>query len=126
MKWTTTITGIGSEAISEKDDLVILFGEQATDEIKEVAVIHRFDDKHVSQNFTFKNEDIVIIDGRVFSALYVGAMVVSNIKAIAHAVLVFTDKIPKHPMQNTIYLDKPVSEPMPKFDIGSEIVFEHK
>ncbi|APT18925.1 MULTISPECIES: PTS glucitol/sorbitol transporter subunit IIA [Amylolactobacillus] len=126
MKWNTTITSIGANAIDPKEDIVILFGEQATVEIQDVAIVQRFDEETPQSSFVFKKDDSVTIDGETYLALYVGQLVQSNVKAIGHATLVFTDHVPEQKLQNAIYLDKKESDPMPSFKVGDWISFEHK
>lgn len=126
MKWNTTITSIGANAIDPKENIVILFGEQATVEIKDVAIVQRFDDETPQSSFVFKKDDSVTIDGQTYLALYVGQLVQSNIKVIGHATLIFTSHVPEEKLQNAIYLDKKKDEPMPQFKVGDWISFEHK
>ena len=40
-----TVTAIGENAISKKDPMIILFGEQATEEIRTVAIIQSFENE---------------------------------------------------------------------------------
>ncbi len=49
MKWISTIKAIGPNAISEKDRVVILFGQTAKDELQDVSVIQTFDDEQAAQ-----------------------------------------------------------------------------
>ena len=39
MKWNSTITAIGSEALDPKDNVVILFDNKVTDKLRDVAVL---------------------------------------------------------------------------------------
>ena len=43
MKWNSTITAIGSEALDPADNIVILFDNKATDKLRDVAVLQEFD-----------------------------------------------------------------------------------
>ncbi len=43
MKWNSTITAIGSEALDPADNIVILFDNKATDKLRDVAVLQGFD-----------------------------------------------------------------------------------
>ena len=42
MQFTATITAIGKDALSSKDPMIILFGPEATDALRDVAVIQQF------------------------------------------------------------------------------------
>ncbi len=126
MKWNTTIISVGSKAIDPKENIVILFGEQATPEIKEVAIIQKFDSATPNSSFVIKKDDSVTMDGTTYLVLYAGQLVQSNIKAIGHATMIFTDKVPENKMQNAIYLEKAKDEPMPTFKVDDWISYEHK
>lgn len=54
MKWNSTITAIGSEALDPKDNIVILFNNQATDKLKDVAVLQEFDKSTPVEKFILK------------------------------------------------------------------------
>lgn len=125
MKWISTIKAIGPNAISEKDRVVILFGQTAKDELQDVSVIQAFDDEQAAQAVVLKKGDTVTIDGTTFLINYVGPMAVSNLRALQHASLFFTDKVPKKLMSNALYLDLPEDQEMPKFRVDDEIVYEH-
>ena len=100
MKWISTIKAIGPNAISEKDRVVILFGQTAKDELQDVSVIQAFDDEQAAKEVVLKKGDTVTIDGTTFLINYVGPMAVSNLRTLHHASLFFTDKVPKKPMSN--------------------------
>lgn len=126
MKWNTTITNIGPKAIDPKENIVILFGEEATPEIRDVAIVQKFDKATPQSSFVLKKDDSVTVDGQTYLVLYAGQLVQSNIKAIGHATMIFTDKLPKNLMQNAIYLEKPKDDPMPTFKVDDWILYEHK
>ena len=102
-----------------------MFGQTAKDELQDVSVIQAFDDEQAAQAVVLKKGDTVTIDGTTFSINYVGPMAVSNLRALQHASLFFTDKVPKKPMSNALYLDLPEDQEMPKFRVDDEIVYEH-
>ena len=43
MKWISTIEKIGKKAIDTKDQMIILFGEGANQDLEDVSVIQKFD-----------------------------------------------------------------------------------
>ena len=126
MKLNYTITAIGSEALDPNDNIVILFDNKATDKLRDVAVLQKFDEATPVEKFIFKKNDSITIDGTTYLALYVGPMVQMNMQAIGHATLVFTNEVPKKPMTNAIYLDKDLKEEMPEFKVGDWITYEHR
>lgn len=126
MKWNSTIEAVGPEAINPKENIIILFNETATEDLKKVSVIQKFDKDTTPSSFTLKKDDTVTIDGETFLALYVGPMVDMNMKAIGHATLVFTDEVPKKPLKNAIYLEKDEDDPLPMVKVGDWITYEHR
>lgn len=125
MKWISTITAIGPNAIDNKENIVILFGEQATEEIKDVAIIQKFDDKTPQNDFVMKKSDSITIDGQTYLVEYAGQLVQSNMRAISHVTLIFSNELPENPMQNAIYLHLEQGESMPNFTVDGEIYYEH-
>lgn len=57
MKWNSTITAIGSEALDPNDNIVILFDNKATDKLRDVAVLQKFDEATPVEKFVFKKDD---------------------------------------------------------------------
>lgn len=125
MKWISTIKEIGTSAISEKDRTVILFGQTANDELRKVSVIQEFDDEEAAQDIVLKKGDTITIDGETLIISAVGSMAISNLRALGHVSLFFTDKLPKKPMSNAVYLELDAKDAMPEFKVDDEIVYEH-
>lgn len=125
MKWISTITGIGSKAIDNKDKMVILFGEGANKDLEEVSVIQKFNSDTPVSGFVFKKNDTITIDGQTYVANYVGPMVESNLKALAHVTLYFDHPVPKKPLANAVYLAIGDNEVFPQFNNNEEIIYEH-
>lgn len=126
MKWMTTIQKIGVEAISNNENMVILFNETANEKLSRVAVIQKFDKETPVSSFICKKDDTVTIDGETYIVLHVGRMVADNMHAIGHCVLFFVDKLPEKTLHNAIYLQKDDEEPMPQFKQGDWISYEHR
>ena len=78
MKWISTIEKIGKKAVDSKDGMVILFGEGANEDLKDVSIIQKFNPSTPINSFIFKKGDTVTIDGQTYVANYVGPMVESN------------------------------------------------
>lgn len=126
MKWNTTITEIGPNAIDTNENIVILFGQSATKEIKDVAIIQQFNPETPQKDFVMKKDDSITIDGQTYLVEHVGQLVQSNMRAISHVTLIFANEVPESPMQNAIYLHLDKNEGMPKFTVGDWISYEHK
>lgn len=71
MKCNSTITAIGSEVLDPNDNIVILFDNKATDKLRDVAVLQKFDQATPVEKFVFKKDDSITIDGTTYLALYV-------------------------------------------------------
>lgn len=123
MKWIATIEKIGKKAIDTKNQMIILFGEGANQDLEDVSVIQKFDAKTPASSFVFKKGDTVTIDGQTYVAAYAGPMVESNMKALGHATLFFNRPVPKAPLANAIYFEK--GDGMPNFRVDDDIVYEH-
>jgi len=89
------IKAIGSQAFSGSEQMVILFGETATDTLKEYSVVQRFSEKTTLQ-------------------LAVGDQ-------IAHCTLVFDAFPESDPIMNGIYLEP---HKLPQIKVGSIIDYQ--
>ena len=125
MKWISPIEKIGKKAVDSKDGMVILFGEGANEDLKDVSIIQKFNPSTPINSFIFKKGDTVTIDGQTYVANYVGPMVESNMKALGHATFFFKRPVPKAPLANAVYFDPDVQQPLPDFKVNDEIVYEH-
>ncbi|WEV37525.1 PTS glucitol/sorbitol transporter subunit IIA [Lactobacillus sp. ESL0677] len=125
MKWISTITQIGKQAINPKDKMVILFGENVTKDLVDVSVIQKFSVQTPDSTFVFKNGDTITIDGQTYVAAFVGSMVESNMRALGHATLFLDQKKPKNPLANGIYLELDAKQTLPEFKVDDDIVYEH-
>lgn len=125
MKWNATIEKIGKKAVDSKDGMVILFGENAPSDLADVSVIQKFSADTPASTFIFKKGDTITIDGQTYVANYVGPMVESNIRALAHATLFFNRPLPRTPLANAVYFDPDVNQPLPVFKVDDDIVYEH-
>ena len=125
MKWNSTITKIGQQAIEADGKMVILFSDNVTADLDDVSVIQKFDDTTPVSQFVFKKGDTITIDGQTYVADYVGAMVESNMKTLGHITIFFDQKKPKNPMANAVYLTFANKQTFPEFNVGDEIIYEH-
>lgn len=125
MKWISTITKVGQQAIEPEGDMVILFGENVTKDLVDVSIIQKFDTKTPVSGFIFKKGDTITIDGQTYVADYVGAMVESDMKALGHITLFFNQSKPKNPLANAVYLTFSAKQTMPAFNVNDDIIYEH-
>lgn len=112
-----TVTEIGKSAINQKDPIVILFGEQATEELRTVSVIQDFNESD-QERIDLEKGDKISFDGRAYTILEVGSLANENLKTIGHATLNFSSVPKEDKLANGIYLE-PFD--LPKFKVGTKI-----
>ncbi|MBO0469599.1 PTS glucitol/sorbitol transporter subunit IIA [Enterococcus sp. DIV0242_7C1] len=109
------VTEIGAKALDEKEPMIILFGESATEGLKEYSVIQKFQE---TRSLKMKEGDRLKIDEQEYTIRYVGSYANENLNSIAHVTLVFTDIPEEDPIVNGLYLDPTT---LPKIQIGTTI-----
>lgn len=93
---------IGEQAISKEEPILVLFNNQATEEIKKFSIIHEEDDK--SDTFNIEEGSQVIIDNQTYQVEKVGHMVNDSLASMGHATLVFKKIGEVDELPNMIYL----------------------
>ena len=83
-----TVTEIGKHAIDDSEKMIILFGETATDTLKQHAVIQSFPEK---DQVTLAEGDHLKIGDTNYTITKVGSFANSNLQSIAHSTLIFAD-----------------------------------
>ncbi|MCD2257276.1 PTS glucitol/sorbitol transporter subunit IIA [Agrilactobacillus fermenti] len=124
MQVKAIIKKIGAKAISVKDPMVILFGEEATDVIENVSVVQKFIDKKQQVDLNPQVGDTIEIDGQTFKIEKVGQLVQDNLSTIGHVTLIFKHPSDEDQMQNAIYLANQ-NNTFPKFTVGAEILYNN-
>lgn len=116
----TKITAIGESAISQKDPLIILFGEQATEELRKVSVIQSAISSE--QPVSLKPEGKILFGDQEYTILYVGTLANENLNSIGHVTLNFAQppEAKENRIENGVYLS-PFE--LPELTIGSEITY---
>ena len=71
-----TVTSIGPQAISEQDPIIILFGEEATEDIRQVSVIQAFEDGR--EMIELKKGQTIKFDNQSYTIEAVGSLAVDN------------------------------------------------
>ncbi|MFD1899303.1 PTS glucitol/sorbitol transporter subunit IIA [Enterococcus termitis] len=111
------VTEIGAKALDEKEPMIILFGESATEGLKEYSVIQKFQD---APSLTMKEGDTLKIDGQEYTIRHVGSFANDNLKSISHVTLVFADVPKEDAIVNGLYL---TPKTLPTIQVGSEIEY---
>jgi PTS system glucitol/sorbitol-specific IIA component len=118
MELTATVTAIGEKALSPKDNMIILFGDKATDALREVSVIQQFDDPETQKQLTVAHGDHIYINDIKYRVAAVGGLTNPNLEQIAHATLIFQPVPDKDMLGNAIYL---TPNAKPAFTVGTKI-----
>lgn len=114
---TSKIVEIGPNAIVENDPLVILFGPEATSNLKDVAVIQKFDGPH--PEFKLKRGSQIKIREHSYTVSFCGKLVNANLQGVGHATLCF-EPIPDTPLESAVYLSP---EKFPGFAVGDKLTY---
>lgn len=117
----TKITAIGPSAISTKDPLIILFGEQATEELRKVSVIQSV----ISEKKTvdLHTGGVVAFGEQEYTIQHVGSLANTNFNSIGHVTLIFSElpEDKENRIENGVYL---MPHQLPELNLGTVISFE--
>ena len=111
------VTEIGKHALDGKEPLIILFGENATEALKEYSVIQTFEE---SATLVIKENDQLKIGEKKYTINHVGSFANSNLNSIAHVTLVFSEVPKEDAIANGLYLS-PFE--LPTIEVGTTIEY---
>ncbi|MER2181213.1 MAG: PTS glucitol/sorbitol transporter subunit IIA [Desemzia incerta] len=117
----TKITAIGNSAISKRDPLIILFGEQATEELRKVSVIQsKVSEDHLIE---LKTGGIIAFGEQEYEILDVGSLANTNLNSIGHVTLNFAQppEAKEDRIENGVYL---TPFELPELSVGLEITYK--
>ncbi|OJG28453.1 hypothetical protein RU98_GL000046 [Enterococcus caccae] len=118
-KWMKAIvTEIGASALDEKEPMIILFGENATEGLKEYSVIQKFQEL---PTLDIKKGNLLRIDEQEYTIQYVGPFANNNLNSIAHVTLVFAEVPEEDAIVNGLYLDP---SQFPTIKVGTIIEYD--
>lgn len=120
MKIQTKIQKIGAQAISEKDPMIILFGEEATESIAEVAVLQTW---NKAEEVTLKDGDALEFGSEHYQIDFVGKLANENLNSIGHVTLIFEDVPDEDKLANGLYL---TPHQLPNLTVGETITYIQK
>lgn len=113
----TIVSEIGSQALSEKEPIVILFGETATPALRNYSVIQEIKD---NEPVELKKAGKILFDGEEYTIQFVGKTANQNLQSIGHLTLIF-DKVPEeNQIVNGVYL---TPYKVPAFKKNTEIIY---
>ncbi|QQV79683.1 PTS glucitol/sorbitol transporter subunit IIA [Enterococcus faecalis] len=113
-----TVTEIGKHAIDDSEKMIILFGETATDTLKQHAVIQSFPEK---DQVTLAEGDHLKIGDTNYTITKSGFFLpIVTLQSIAHSTLIFADAPTDEDdvIRNGVYL---TPHQLPKITIGTTI-----
>lgn len=110
-----TVIEIGAHALDEKEPMIILFGESATEGLKEYSVIQEFE---TTDSFSMTKGDVLMIDDQEYTIKHVGPFANDNLNSIAHVTLVFADVPEEDAIVNGLYL---APSQLPTIKVGTTI-----
>ncbi|AGY82112.1 MULTISPECIES: PTS glucitol/sorbitol transporter subunit IIA [Carnobacterium] len=115
-----TVTAIGENAISKKDPMIILFGEQATDDIRTVAIIQSFEeDKETTK---LKPGSTISFGEKKYVIETVGSLANENLNTIGHVTLSFSEVPEDDRIESGVYLSP---YELPEVSIGTKITYNN-
>lgn len=123
MQLKSIVKEIGPDALSPKDQMVILFGDKATDALRNVSVIQEFTNPKAQKKMQVKVGDHLYINDIKFRVIGVGGLTNANLQQIGHATLVFQPVPSEDSLGNAIYL---FPNAKPVFTEGTEIIYDLK
>lgn len=93
---------IGSQAIDAKDKMLILFGRDATEELKRVSIIQ--DLNTAAQPIELKEGGKISFDKQEYTITHVGRLAINHLNSIGHVTIVFKDAPTEDSLVNAIYV----------------------
>jgi PTS system glucitol/sorbitol-specific IIA component len=112
-----TIKEIGPQAIDSQERMIIFFGEEATDTLREYSVIQTIPD---SQALVVKKEDQITFGDQTYQVQYVGTVANQILQTIQHVTFVFDEVPAEEPLSSAIYLTPTV---LPNLEVGMQVAY---
>lgn len=97
-----SVKEIGQKALHPDDKLIILFGEEATKELKQFSVIQKVIKE---KDFDLKEGDTILFDDASYTIKKVGPHANKHLNEMSHVSLVFSEVEEDHNMANALYLE---------------------
>ena len=117
--YRSIVKEVGALALSfEEEKVTILFGPQAPQELKEVSIIHEFEE--VSSDEPIKEGGTLRVDDQEFTITAVGSAANNNLKELGHISIYFSE--PSEQVLPGAVFASPFE--LPKFKDGSVIEFK--
>lgn len=115
------IIRIGKDAVSEKEPILVLFGENASTAIEDVSVLQSFNEKPA--DFRLKNGDEIVIGEQIYTIEHIGKNVNHNLQSLGHITLIFQAFNPERFLETSVYVSP---YQLPQLKVGMEIKYQSK
>jgi PTS system glucitol/sorbitol-specific IIA component len=112
-----TIKEIGPQAIDKNEKMLIFFGDQATEMLREYSVIQALPD---SQDIVVKNGNTISFGEQIYTVTHVGPVANQTLQTIQHVTFIF-DEAPEEQLTSAIYL-KPFH--LPTLEVGMKVIYK--
>lgn len=117
----SVILRIGKDAVSPDEPILVFFGENATEAIRDVSILQRFE-KEIS-SFVFHIGDEIHFGNQIYKVSYVGENVGANLVTLGHVTFVFDEFDPNHFLETSVYL---TPHRLPVLEIGMTVEYVTK
>lgn len=108
---------IGELAVSDQDEMIILFGESATPELEKVSVIQAVDG---TGKISVEVGGQISFDDQIYTVKHAGDLAATNLATLAHVVIVFSGVPDEDSLSNALYVE-PYT--LPKINEGTVITY---
>ncbi|MDT2815131.1 PTS glucitol/sorbitol transporter subunit IIA [Vagococcus carniphilus] len=98
----SVVMSIGKEAISQKEPLLILFNESATEELRKFSVIQQFKSKDIKKIVV---GDCLFFDDQKYTIKSVGPVANQHLEEMGHVSIVFKEAGSEDQLANALYVE---------------------
>ncbi|WP_430610184.1 PTS glucitol/sorbitol transporter subunit IIA [Enterococcus sp. DIV0876] len=113
-----TIKEIGAQAIDAKERMLIFFGEEASDALREYSVIQSLPE---SAEVVVKKDDQILFGDQAYRVQYVGTVANQILQTIQHVTFVFDEVPAENQLSSAIYLTPSV---LPTLAVGMKVTYK--
>ncbi|OTN77630.1 hypothetical protein A5886_002730 [Enterococcus sp. 8G7_MSG3316] len=113
-----TIKEIGAQAIDPKENMLIFFGEEASDTLREYSVVQSLPD---SGDLIVKQDDQILFGDQAYRVQYVGTVANQILQTIQHVTFVFGDVPAENQLSSAIYLTPAV---LPTIAVDMKVTYK--
>lgn len=97
----SVVKSIGEQAISEKEPLLILFDESATDELKKFSVVQAFEGE---SRKALEVGSSISFDEQNYTVTQVGPIANKHLQSMGHVTVVFKETAEEDQLANALYV----------------------